>query len=74
MTPDNGIELVIPPSLAARIQTAAAEEHRTAADLLRDAMDRYLRARDRREVFRTEDLSAADLEAILAACRTRVFI
>ena len=65
MIPDSGIELVIPPSLAARIQTAADEEHRPALDLLRDAMDRYLTARDRREVLRTEDLSATDLEAIL---------
>ena len=66
MTPDSGLELAIPPSLAARIQTAAEEEHRSAIDILRDAMDRYLAARDRREVLRTEELSAADLEVILA--------
>ena len=39
MTPDSGLELAIPPSLAARIQTAAEEEHRSAIDILRDAMD-----------------------------------
>ena len=66
MTPDIGLELAIPASLAARIQTAAEEEHRPAIDILRDAMDHYLAARDRREVLRTEELSAADLEAILA--------
>ena len=66
MTPDSGLELAIPPSLVARIQTAAEEEHRSAIDILRDAMDRYLAARDRREVLRTEELSAADMDSILA--------
>ncbi len=66
MTPDSGLELAIPASLAARIRSAAEEEHRPMIDILRDAMDRYLAARDHREVSRTEDLSAADIEAILA--------
>jgi len=66
MRPDRGLELAIPPSLAARILTAAEEEHRPAIDILRDAMDQYLAARDRREVLRTEELSAVDPEALLA--------
>ncbi len=66
MIPDSGLELAIPASLAARIRSAAEEEHRPMIDILRDALDRYLAARDRREVFRTEELSVADMDSILA--------
>ena len=65
MPPDNGFELAIPPGLAAQIQAAAEAEHRPALDVLRDAVERYLAARDRREVFRIEDLPEADIAAIL---------
>ena len=65
MAPDNGIELALPPGLAAQLQAAAEVEHRPAIDVLRDALERYLAARDRREVFRIEDLPEADIAAIL---------
>ena len=65
MAPDTGIEIAIPPALAAQLQAAAEVEHRPALEVLRDALERYLAARDRREVFRIEDLPAADLSAIL---------
>lgn len=37
--------LVISSALMAEIQSAAAEEHRSAPDLVRDAVERYLEAR-----------------------------
>ena len=33
---------LIPPALVAQIEAAADEEHRTAADVIRDALERYL--------------------------------
>lgn len=40
--PGGDMDLVIPPTLAAEIQAAADDEHRTADDLVRDALERYL--------------------------------
>ncbi len=57
--------LVIPPGLLAEIRAAADEEQRPPLDVLQDAVKRYVTARRRaRTVFRTEDLSAAELAAI----------
>jgi hypothetical protein len=57
--------LVIPPDLLAEIRAAADEEHRPPLAVLQDAVKRYVTARRRaRTVFRTEDLSAAELAAI----------
>jgi hypothetical protein len=56
---------VLPPALLAEIEAAAAEEHRSALDVLQDAVARYMTARRRdRSVFRTNELSDADLRAI----------
>jgi hypothetical protein len=68
MDSDSSTDLAIPPALAAQIQAAAEEEHRPAIDVLRDALVRYLREsrpeRHGRVAFKTEDLSAAELDAI----------
>jgi hypothetical protein len=57
--------LTIPPDLLAQIREAADEEHRSALAVLQDAVKRYVQAKRRdRQVFRTQDLSAAELAAI----------
>jgi hypothetical protein len=40
---ENTADLAIPPALAARLQAAAEEQHRSARDVLRDALEGYLR-------------------------------
>jgi hypothetical protein len=42
MKPTTDAELTIPPSLVAEIQATADVEHRPAAEVLRDALERYL--------------------------------
>jgi hypothetical protein len=42
MASNNTVELMIPPSLAARVQSAADEAHRPAADILREILERHL--------------------------------
>jgi hypothetical protein len=37
-------DFAIPPTLAAQLQAAADEQHRSARDVLRDAVEGYLRA------------------------------
>ncbi len=57
--------LAIPADLLAEIRAAADEEHRPALAVLQDAVKRYVTAkRHDRTVFRTEELSAAELAAI----------
>ena len=67
MTPASDTDL-IPPALVAEIQAAADEQHRPASDVVREALERYLKearpARHRRAVFKTEDLSDAELAAL----------
>jgi hypothetical protein len=41
---ENTSDLAIPPALAAQLQAAAEEQHRPARDVLRDALEGYLRA------------------------------
>jgi hypothetical protein len=41
---ENTSDLAIPPALAVRLQAAAEEQHRPAHDVLRDAVEGYLRA------------------------------
>jgi hypothetical protein len=45
MSASSDNDLLIPPSLAAEILAAAAVEHRPAAALVRDALERYLAGR-----------------------------
>ena len=55
--------LTIPPALLAEIEAEARKEHRPA---LEDAMHGYLRQKQReRRAFRTEDLSEAEIAAIV---------
>jgi hypothetical protein len=42
---ENTTDLAIPPALAAQLQAAAEEQHRSVRDVLRDALEGYLRAR-----------------------------
>lgn len=59
-------ELTIPPALLARIEAEAAAEHRSAVAVLEDAVHDYVsRKRRERLVFRTEDLSEAEVAAIV---------
>jgi len=41
---EDATDLAIPPALAAQLQAAAEEQHRSARDVLRDALEGYLRA------------------------------
>lgn len=41
---ENPTDLAIPPALAAQLQAAAEEQQRSARDVLRDAVEGYLRA------------------------------
>jgi hypothetical protein len=41
---ENTTDLAIPPALAAQLYAAAEEQRRTARDVLRDALEGYLRA------------------------------
>ncbi len=63
--PADAASLAIPPALLKEIEAAADEEHRPASDVVREALERYMRQKRRdRRVFRTEDLSDAELRAI----------
>jgi hypothetical protein len=66
----------IPPALLAQVQSAADEEHRPAADLLREAVERYLRERRWQKIFaygeeraRTLGLAEADVPRLIAEFR-----
>ncbi|MGA3397707.1 MAG: hypothetical protein ABSC95_00700 [Acetobacteraceae bacterium] len=45
MKPRSSAQVLIPPGLAAELQAAADEEHRSAAEVARDALEGYLEAR-----------------------------
>ena len=49
MKPARDIAMAIPPTLMAKIRNAANEEHRSATDVLRDALELYLEARQWRQ-------------------------
>jgi predicted DNA-binding protein len=46
-----GSYFTIPAVLANRIQAAADEDHRTSADLVREALERYIEDREWRKLF-----------------------
>jgi predicted transcriptional regulator len=73
-TEDNTI--AIPPALAAEIQAAADEEKRSAEDVLREAIERYLRNRRWQRTFaygeeraRALGLSEEDIPRLIAESR-----
>lgn len=68
--------LTIPPSLLAEIQAAADEERRTAAELLRQAVERYLENRRWQRLIafgeeqaRSLGLTEADVPRLIAEYR-----
>jgi len=72
MAPGSLIDLTISPALLAEIQEAAAQEHRPANDVVRDALERYL-AEWRREsaLARTPGAAPEKRSAREAAARLR---
>ncbi len=68
--------IAIPPALLAEVQAAADEEHRPAGDVLREAVERYLRERRWQKIFaygeqraRTLGLAEADIPRLIAEYR-----
>jgi len=53
--------LDIPPPLLAQVQAAAEEEHRPAAEVVRDAVEHYLRNRRWQKLFAYGEQRARDL-------------
>ncbi|HWC91462.1 MAG TPA: hypothetical protein VG433_17455 [Pirellulales bacterium] len=53
--------LTIPPALLAQVHAAAQEEHRPADEVLRDALERYLRERRWQKIFVYGEQRAHDL-------------
>ncbi len=72
-TPD---AITIPPALLAEVQAAADEEHRPAIEVLREAVERYLRERRWQKIFaygeqraHTLGLAEADIPRLIAEYR-----
>ncbi len=68
--------LAIPAALLAEVQAAAAEEHRPAGDVLREAVERDLRERRWQKIFaygeqraRTLGLTEAEIPRLIAEYR-----
>lgn len=68
--------LTIPPALLAQVHAVAEEEHRPADDVLRDAVERYLRERRWQKIFaygeqraHESGLSEADVPRLIAEYR-----
>ncbi|MGD0108118.1 MAG: ribbon-helix-helix protein, CopG family [Rhodopila sp.] len=59
--------LMIPPALLAQVEAAAEEEHRTTADVVREALERYL-SRSHRDIA---SRPAAKRTPVEAATRMR---
>ena len=53
--------LTLPPALVAEVQAAADEERRPAGDVLRDAVERYLRERRWQKIFAYGEQRAREL-------------
>jgi hypothetical protein len=57
MKPGSDTDLTIPPALAAEVQAAADDEHRPAAEIVRDTLEGYLE--NRRWLLREQDAQQA---------------
>jgi hypothetical protein len=71
MEPDGDNAITLSPVLAAKIRAAADEEHRSTADVLRDALELYFEERHWRlhsdhELASARDLGLPDTEFVLA--------
>jgi hypothetical protein len=60
-TGDDADTLVLPPALAKEVRAGAEEEHRQASDVLRDAVERYLRERRWQKIFAYGERRAREL-------------
>ena len=70
MKPESNTQVSIPPALVTELQAAADEEHRSAAEVVRDALESYLEARRWRlsadqELARARELGLPDDEVPL---------
>ena len=68
--------LTIPPALLAQVQAVADEDHRPPVEVLREAVERYLRERRWQKIFaygeqraRTLGLTEADIPRLIAEYR-----
>ena len=61
MSPGSSAQVLIPRGLATELQAAADEEHRSAAEVVRDALEGYLEARRWRLNADTEQARAREL-------------
>jgi hypothetical protein len=61
MSSESNDTLTLPPALAAEVEAAAAEESRPAAEVLRDAVERYLRERRWQKLFAYGEARAREL-------------
>jgi len=61
--PGGNTDLIIPPELAADIQAVADGEHRPAADVVRDALERYLTDRSKPTRHSKENPTQTPVEA-----------
>lgn len=76
MKSSSGIDELVPPSLLAKVEAAAGEEQRTSAELIQDAIERYLQDRRWQRLVaygqaRAHELglSEADLPRLIAEAR-----
>ena len=53
--------LIVPPALVKEVQAAAEEEHRQADEVLREAVERYLRERRWQKIFAYSERRAREL-------------
>ena len=63
-------DLAVPPGLAAELELIAARQHRQAADVLREAVERYLAAI--RETAAEEPMPLAEMVERMLANRTKL--
>jgi hypothetical protein len=76
MKTESAPDILVPPGLLAEVQAAAEEEHREPGDLVRDALERYLREKRWRKLFaygeqRAKELglTEADIPRLIAEVR-----
>lgn len=76
MKTENSPDTLLPPSLLAEVQAAADEEHRPSAELVREAIERYLQDRRWQRLVaygqtraRELGLTEADLPRLIAEAR-----
>jgi hypothetical protein len=61
MKTERPIDTLLPPGLLAEVQAAALEEHRSPGELVREAIERYLREKRWQKVFAYGEQRAKEL-------------